>query len=315
MRGKPHARLPLTPPSRNIPAYAGKTLRVTKLTYTHEEHPRVCGENDVTITDRKCAVGTSPRMRGKLSSPWPMVWTSRNIPAYAGKTPPRWFPPGCLPEHPRVCGENPPLSPPRRATAGTSPRMRGKRFPTHRQQRKEGNIPAYAGKTNPGHSLWHYGEEHPRVCGENVSSSASVVYATGTSPRMRGKRKIWPGAEAWYGNIPAYAGKTAARTLLARRTKEHPRVCGENRLDGHLNNRVRGTSPRMRGKQGAAAAPPCAAGNIPAYAGKTCACDAVAVVFEEHPRVCGENGCYPVSIEEVRGTSPRMRGKRVRAMR
>ena len=35
----------------------------------------------------------------------------------------------------------------------------------------ERNIPAYAGKTNTGDKQGKQGEEHPRVCGENVHAT------------------------------------------------------------------------------------------------------------------------------------------------
>ena len=52
--------------------------------------------------------------------------------------------------------------------------------------------------------------------------------------------------------------------------------------------------------------------NIPAYAGKTCAPPLRAYGCWEHPRVCGEN-VSPTPLAQFEwGTSPRMRGKRLR---
>ena len=45
MRGKHATTFWLKDPTRNIPAYAGKTSFTTSLEYTLAEHPRVCGEN------------------------------------------------------------------------------------------------------------------------------------------------------------------------------------------------------------------------------------------------------------------------------
>ena len=50
---------------RNIPAYAGKTLGILKDDQEIEEHPRVCGENQVRAAEWELRRGTSPRMRGK----------------------------------------------------------------------------------------------------------------------------------------------------------------------------------------------------------------------------------------------------------
>ena len=72
--------------TRNIPAYAGKTMPMIRTSTGWEEHPRVCGENGLTITWGRTNLGTSPRMRGKLLFQGRIDRISRNIPAYAGKT-------------------------------------------------------------------------------------------------------------------------------------------------------------------------------------------------------------------------------------
>ena len=111
---------------RNIPAYAGKTNGWTKAAARNAEHPRVCGENLASSRAVPAALGTSPRMRGKLSPAFRRETAERNIPAYAGKTGPaiaRFAQPQ---EHPRVCGENSMSSFSSGSNTGTSPRMRGK---------------------------------------------------------------------------------------------------------------------------------------------------------------------------------------------
>ena len=52
--------------------------------------------------------------------------------------------------------------------------------------------------------------------------------------------------------------------------------------------------------------------NIPAYAGKTNLPLHRISLNSEHPRVCGENGVGQGFFGVLQGTSPRMRGKRVR---
>ena len=92
-------------------------------------------------------------------------------------------------------------------------------------------------------------------------------------------------------NIPAYAGKTSYAGEYTQYTEEHPRVCGENSEPlpiSEVDHR-----------------------NIPAYAGKTRQPPPAAPLSAEHPRVCGENTASWGSYGLRRGTSPRMRGKRV----
>ena len=203
---------------------------VTKPTGLPEEHPRVCGENVVIASDRRAALGTSPRMRGKLLLRRYHQIEWRNIPAYAGKTmSPRPHQSGLAEhprvcgetlhsssaialssEHPRVCGENLVSVKTPGYGIGTSPRMRGKLFLRLRFTLLERNIPAYAGKTAFCCTTESKLSEHPRVCGENSPTLRPRCGWIGTSPRMRGKR-MWR-LDSLLGprNIPAYAGKTTA---------------------------------------------------------------------------------------------------------
>ena len=172
-----------------------------------------------------------------------------------------------------------------------------------------GNIPAYAGKTQRcycpiGLAAEHPrvcgenvdrdrggvgGGEHPRVCGENSSTRRCPRCGLGTSPRMRGKPPaLVPGAVLCR-NIPAYAGKTCLISDQDFRSKEHPRVCGENGRVWGGSTCGFGTSPRMRGKHHPDLGLCSQIRNIPAYAGKTCSPGVFAARYREHPRVCGEN--------------------------
>ena len=110
------------------------------------------------------------------------------------------------------------------------------------------NIPAYAGKTlqlQPDQVIL---EEHPRVCGENCFIIIAIIFACGTSPRMRGKLPKAFGRMWDHRNIPAYAGKTRRVPRNWWGEEEHPRVCGENHAAEKPDSTQWGTSPRMRGK-------------------------------------------------------------------
>ena len=167
MRGKRHYRYQSELSLRNIPAYAGKTGALRIVVKRWKEHPRVCGENNRLNTNAVNAPGTSPRMRGKRFGARHGMFLSRNIPAYAGKTDGSTLHPGRGQEHPRVCGENSSVFTEGFSSAGTSPRMRGKRTLTNNYMLCVRNIPAYAGKTDMFLSYIFCGGEHPRVCGEN----------------------------------------------------------------------------------------------------------------------------------------------------
>ena len=127
MRGKPQPAVNQRWRGGLIPAYAGKTWPRTGRPRGVSAHPRVCGENSFVSARNSASRGSSPRMRGKPQKVHQSNRYLRLIPAYAGKTvDSRARRPACR-AHPRVCGENCCEPPPEAATAGSSPRMRGKR--------------------------------------------------------------------------------------------------------------------------------------------------------------------------------------------
>ena len=236
MRGKLAVTVRLAGVQRNIPAYAGKTWPRRQHRWRSAEHPRVCGENSKPAHLHNSRKGTSPRMRGKRFLVPSAAVGARNIPAYAGKTFTLFSLIFLYWEHPRVCGENIHSHRIRQTQTGTSPRMRGKPTPVTSKKSSSRNIPAYAGKTygpyaqrnqpaehprvcgeNPlGWLMGPEGGEHPRVCGENQQHHWPPLWCSGTSPRMRGKRKEVTMQAIELRNIPAYAGKTAQSSSLCR---------------------------------------------------------------------------------------------------
>ena len=172
--------------------------------------------------------GSSPRMRGTQTTADQSYEFSGIIPAYAGNT-------NCGArvhlvhgDHPRVCGEHPRAPITKFHGAGSSPRMRGTPIACRIRSVRVGIIPAYAGNTfsSPRTCLWS--GDHPRVCGEHVSSNSQALSNTGSSPRMRGT-PWYCASRAKAGRIiPAYAGNTRRIPRKRTRREDHPRVCGEH---------------------------------------------------------------------------------------
>ena len=211
--------------------------------------------------------------------------------------------------HPRVCGENDPANWWTFHPAGSSPRVRGKRYGARSFIPHERLIPACAGKTQHAYQCQAPTRAHPRVCGENEEQLRSQTFAGGSSPRVRGKPgrkhpKPHPGRL-----IPACAGKTGSLGNAAAGRRAHPRVCGENAPSTTATKAAHGSSPRVRGKQGAFGAAGFGFGLIPACAGKTLQRGREPAPAWAHPRVCGEN--FPPILSNCArwGSSPRVRGK------
>ena len=133
----------------------------------------------------------------------------------------------------------------------------------------------------------------------------------GSSPRVRGKRKIVIPDNTFFRLIPACAGKTQRRPSFCRPGRAHPRAGGENALGGQYVFGDMGSSPRWRGKLLDACENVANRGLIPALAGKTCFIVCAPFTLGAHPRAGGENPSFAMVPIHEPGSSPRWRGKRV----
>ena len=130
-----------------IPACAGKTSSYAQTASGTRAHPRVCGENLESQSDKVHDAGSSPRVRGKHRDFRRCSDAERLIPACAGKTE-LWERANIRSgAHPRVCGENARQTRDFAAQWGSSPRVRGKLGLYVASWNGCGLIPACAGKT------------------------------------------------------------------------------------------------------------------------------------------------------------------------
>ena len=217
----------------------------------------------------KGRTGSSPRGRGKLQRVAVVVDPLGLIPARAGKTATCQRSASRGGAHPRAGGENAEGWEAGGAISGSSPRGRGKHRRRIRMEAPRRLIPARAGKTRAGTTANPSGSAHPRAGGENVSSMTRTLFASGSSPRGRGKRSRALQMETRPRLIPARAGKTIDREPTLIIARAHPRAGGENGGAGSVGFSSPGSSPRGRGKR-----PPSSGGGpssrlIPARAGKT----------------------------------------------
>ena len=89
-----------------IPAHAGNTPYPRPPVIRSRDHPRACGEHRNERSSVLPFQGSSPRMRGTLSTTLKVVETGGIIPAHAGNTQRRQRRPGQRRDHPRACGEH-----------------------------------------------------------------------------------------------------------------------------------------------------------------------------------------------------------------
>ena len=127
--------------------------------------------------------------------------------------------------------------------------MRGKHSVRVLLQQRIGITPADAGKTTTRKAKHRAVQDHPRGCGENPVSCASVKHAPGSPPRMRGKLRYNLAKVIQIRITPADAGKTSAAKFFRVRCGDHPRGCGENAGVNAKPRHSQGSPPRMRGKR------------------------------------------------------------------
>ena len=216
--------------NRITPACAGKTGCCIYRKAFAEDHPRVCGENCCTLSETSFAIGSPPRVRGKLEIPRRAHPRPGITPACAGKT---FFPYDAKVldwDHPRVCGENLPLPVHLTPYRGSPPRVRGKLYNGRVVTLRARITPACAGKTHRKEFFMKRIQDHPRVCGENTKNGTEVTNCKGSPPRVRGKRNMLEFPIGLFRITPACAGKTENRCIRKIFIQDHPRVCGENLL-------------------------------------------------------------------------------------
>ncbi|PKU92651.1 hypothetical protein CQR45_1846 [Bifidobacterium pseudolongum subsp. globosum] len=251
LRGTPTA-LSLAPCRGGIiPALAGNTRMSATVVTSSWDHPRACGEHPATGATRSMARGSSPRLRGTLTSPTKRTGGRGIIPALAGNTSVSshcGYPRG---DHPRACGEHVRVEASTVEHMGSSPRLRGTPPTSISSSRARRIIPALAGNTNGRFQLLHVHVDHPRACGEHSTLPAPYPRTLGSSPRLRGTQPFISSLTLHVGIIPALAGNTRWTTSRLIRGRDHPRACGEHE---ELNRQIdlsTGSSPRLRGTHGA----------------------------------------------------------------
>ena len=174
---------------RFIPACAGNARPPAACPPRLPVHPRVCGERLTPSRGVMADAGSSPRVRGTPATHGDERFSSRFIPACAGNAPIPTPSRRTSAVHPRVCGERRKKGGAFLSSNGSSPRVRGTRWPPCSSTRRL--------------------TVHPRVCGERRDGHEGTYARDGSSPRVRGTRDAAHRLEGLNRFIPACAGNAA----------------------------------------------------------------------------------------------------------
>ena len=147
VRGKVVSFFHVAQPLRITPACAGKRICINVLLPERQDHPRVCGEKLLFISQVGFAAGSPPRVRGKDRLANSTISNCRITPACAGKSWEYSISNEIYWDHPRVCGEKTFPKPYLFLELGSPPRVRGKEHECHHTRIRSGITPACAGKS------------------------------------------------------------------------------------------------------------------------------------------------------------------------
>ena len=111
---------------------------------------------------------------------------------------------------------------------GSPPRVREKLHQFVLVWLVHGITPACAGKTSISVTRFLSIQDHPRVCGKNLSLVTWTPFNSGSPPRVREKLELLEISQDEIGITPACAGKTSNRLMVYQLWRDHPRVCGKN---------------------------------------------------------------------------------------
>ena len=172
-------------------------------------------------------------------------------------------------------------------SAGSPPRVREGLLANYEACERNRITPACAGRTHPRcgriRSIW----DHPRVCGKDTLYRKSKNARKGSPPRVR--EGLSPTRRHSYHRRipPACAGRTNAsnsRSIV-----------------------IKGSPPRVREGQVLLISSTQYVRITPACAGRTSIKAIHAVVFEDHPRVCGKDSSTSSCMVKMTGSPPRVR--------
>ena len=150
------------------------------------------------------------------------------------------------------------------------------------------------------------------MCGADYLLQWEVGPNSGSSPRVRSRRRRLGRSPRPAGIISACAEQTdrSARGLI--RSRDHLRVCGADDIVEASDSADKGSSPRVRSRLGKITTPRRPIGIISACAEQTLRCVLQDYPTKDHLRVCGADPDHRTPDYARQGSSPRVRSRHVR---
>ena len=199
-------------------------------------------------------------------------------------------------------------------TTGSSPRVRSRPHAMIIVNSGVGIISACAEQTEELAVIVPIPEDHLRVCGADARETMRVVNETGSSPRVRSRRRGTHGDSAHPGIISACAEQTTNRWQGVYQPWDHLRVCGADTDNGDGTWDIQGSSPRVRSRRSCRYWCWFRRGIISACAEQTPSLCMIPTTTWDHLRVCGADDTLTLELRALPGSSPRVRSRPILSM-
>ena len=191
---------------------------------------------------------------------------------------------------------------------GSPPLARGTVYRTSPPRARGGITPACAGNSATVSVQPHFGQDHPRLRGEQLTRAGRVVREMGSPPLARGTARRYAHGVLLPGITPACAGNRVPTCAHQIGDGDHPRLRGEQLAPSSLKTLAMGSPPLARGtdknnprKNDKAGITPACAGNSSRQLPFLCSCG-------DHPRLRGEQFAWYLAVWVMAGSPPLARG-------
>ena len=146
------------------------------------------------------------------------------------------------------------------------------------------------------------------MCGEQEKGGSTRPSSQGSPPRVRGTGCVPVIVALPVGITPACAGNRPRVLAKALASRDHPRVCGEQKNSAGKAAWLRGSPPRVRGTVAYWGCRNWKDRITPACAGNSYTTERRTHEQGDHPRVCGEQWPAYKAMYLCAGSPPRVRG-------
>ncbi len=250
-RGAAHPRRPAAHDPGIIPACAGSRVSSRPTYPERPDHPRVRGEQSLTLSRGSILIGSSPRARGAVGDQRHQAGQRGIIPACAGSRSQRGPDQRAVQDHPRVRGEQRWVMSSNERPQGSSPRARGAERATAGPPADVRIIPACAGSRSRRACCPRRKRDHPRVRGEQRVRHDYLPPGLGIIPACAGSRlTVVAGLFTRLGSSPRARGAAGPSLRPRQQPGIIPACAGSSGRPASGFPRSGGSSPRARGAAG-----------------------------------------------------------------